>query len=69
MRFAYEWQDISGQWFRFYSNENWKFDESGYMQKRIAGINDLTILEKERKIYWPQGRRPDEHASISELGL
>jgi hypothetical protein len=69
VRFAYEWQDISGQWFRSYGNENWEFDESGYMQKRIASINDVAISENDRKFHWPQGRRPDEHASLSELGL
>ncbi|MFQ3207587.1 MAG: nuclear transport factor 2 (NTF2) superfamily protein [Glaciecola sp.] len=69
VRFAYEWQNKEGQWFRSYGNENWEFDESGYMQKRLASINDLPISEKERKFHWPQGRRPDEHSSLSELGL
>lgn len=69
VRFAYEWQDESGQWFRSYGNENWEFDERGLMQKRYASINDLAIDESERKFFWPQGRRPDDHAGLSELGL
>lgn len=69
VRFAYEWQDESGQWFRSYGNENWEFDERGLMQKRYASINDLAIAESERKFFWPQGRRPDDHAGLSELGL
>jgi nuclear transport factor 2 (NTF2) superfamily protein len=69
VRFAYEWQDKSGSWFRSYGNENWEFDEGGYMQKRIASINDLQITQKQRKFHWPHGRRPDEHLSLSELGL
>jgi uncharacterized protein len=69
VRFAYEWRDESGQWFRSYGNENWEFDERGLMQKRYASINDLAIAESERKFFWPQGRRPDEHAGLSELGL
>jgi hypothetical protein len=69
VRFAYEWQDKTGQWFRSYGNENWEFDENGYMQKRIASINDLAILEKDRKFHWQQGHRPDEHLGLSELGL
>lgn len=69
VRFAYEWHDKSGNWFRSYGNENWEFDENGYMQKRIASINDLQISETDRKFHWPQGRRPDEHPSLSELGL
>jgi nuclear transport factor 2 (NTF2) superfamily protein len=69
VRFAYEWQDESGQWFRSYGNENWEFDENGLMQKRYASINDLAIQESERKFHWPQGRRPDDHPSLSDLGL
>ena len=69
VRFAYEWQSDSGQWFRSYGNENWEFDENGFMKRRIASINDLKILESERKYHWPKGRRPDKHPSLSELGL
>jgi uncharacterized protein len=69
VRFAYEWHDDSGQWFRSYGNENWEFDELGYMRKRIASINDVPMKESERKYFWPQGRRPDDHPSLSELGL
>ncbi len=69
VRFAYEWQNDSGQWFRSYGNENWEFDAEGLMAVRHASINDLVITEAERKYHWPLGRRPDEHASLSELGL
>jgi len=69
VRFAYEWHDDSGQWYRSYGNENWEFDEHGFMQRRIASINDLPILEAERKFHWAAGRRPDDHPSLSELGL
>lgn len=69
VRFAYEWRDDSGQWFRSYGNENWEFDELGYMRRRLASINDLPIKESERKFRWPQGRRPDDHPSLSDLGL
>jgi uncharacterized protein len=69
VRFAYEWRDHSGHWFRSYGNENWEFDERGFMQRRIASINDLPITEGERKYHWPLGRRPDEHASLSDLEL
>jgi uncharacterized protein len=69
VRFAYEWHDESGQWFRSYGNENWEFDAQGLMQKRYASINDLAIEESERKFHWPQGRRPDDYAGLSELGL
>jgi len=69
VRFAYEWHDDSGQWFRSYGNENWQFDEHGLMAVRIASINDLAIAESERKYHWPLGRRPDEHPGLSELGL
>jgi len=69
VRFAYEWQDDSGNWFRSYGNENWEFDEHGFMHRRIASINDLPIQESERKYHWPLGRRPNEHPGLSELGL
>ena len=69
VRFAYEWRDDSGHWFRSYGNENWEFDENGLMRRRIASINDLPIEETERKYRWPLGRRPDEHPGLSELGL
>jgi nuclear transport factor 2 (NTF2) superfamily protein len=69
VRFAYEWHDDAGDWFRSYGNENWEFDENGLMQKRFASINDLPIKESERKFRWPQGRRPDDHPGLSELGL
>ena len=69
VRFAYEWRDDSGNWFRAYGNENWEFDESGLMRRRIASINDLPIEESERKYRWPLGRRPDEHPGLSALGL
>jgi uncharacterized protein len=69
VRFAYEWHDDSGHWFRSYGNENWEFDEQGYMRRRIASINDLPIQENDRKYRWPLGRRPDNHPGLSELGL
>lgn len=69
VRFAYEWHDEGGQWFRSYGNENWEFDENGLMASRHASINDLAISEEERKFHWPQGIRPDDHPSLSELGL
>jgi nuclear transport factor 2 (NTF2) superfamily protein len=69
VRFAYEWHDTAGNWFRSYGNENWEFDANGLMQKRYASINDLAITPAERKFHWPQGRRPDEHPGLSELGL
>jgi len=69
VRFVYEYHDASGQWFRAYGNENWEFDESGLMQRRYASINDLAIEESDRKFHWPQGRRPDDHPSLSDLGL
>ena len=69
VRFAYEWHDDSGSWFRSYGNENWEFDELGLMRRRIASINDLPIKESERKYHWPLGRRPDGHPGLSELGL
>ncbi len=69
VRFAYEWHDDAGQWWRSYGNENWEFDENGLMQKRYASINDLAINEADRLFHWPHGRRPDDHKSLSELGL
>jgi hypothetical protein len=69
VRFAYEWHDGAGHWFRAYGNENWEFDSSGLMQRRIASINDLPIHETERKFHWPQGRRPDDHPGLSDLDL
>jgi uncharacterized protein len=69
VRFAYESHDDLGQWYRSYGNENWEFNEQGYMMRRFASINDLPIKEADRKFFWPLGRRPDEHASLSELGL
>ena len=69
VRFAYEWHDDSGNWFRSYGNENWEFDEHGLMRLRIASINDLPIKESGRKYHWPLGRRPDGHPSLSDLGL
>ena len=75
VRFAYEWHDDAElkngktQWFRSYGNENWQFDANGLMELRYASINDLPITEAERKFFWPLGRRPDYHASLSELGL
>jgi len=69
VRFAYEWHDDAGNWFRSYGNENWQFDTNGLMELRYASINDLPIKETDRKFFWPLGRRPDEHASLSELGL
>jgi len=69
VRFAYEWHDEDGQWYRSYGNENWEFSDEGLMQRRIASINDLPISEEERLFRWPQGRRPDDHPGLSELGL
>ena len=69
VRFAYEWKDSSGAWFRSYGNENWEFDEAGLMKARHASINDLAIAEADRLFHWPQGRRPDEHPGLSDLGL
>jgi nuclear transport factor 2 (NTF2) superfamily protein len=69
VRFAYEWHDDSGNWFRSYGNENWEFDEHGFMRRRIASINDRPIQESERKYHWPLGPRPADHAGLSELGL
>ncbi|MEE6259299.1 nuclear transport factor 2 family protein [Plantactinospora sonchi] len=69
VRFAYECHDDAGNWFRSYGNENWEFDDDGLMRVRLASINDLPILESERKYHWPLGRRPDDHPGLSELGL
>ncbi|HTA79834.1 MAG TPA: nuclear transport factor 2 family protein [Terracidiphilus sp.] len=69
VRFAYESQDVSGKWFRSYGNENWEFDASGLMRRRHASINDLPISESDRLFHWPQGRRPDDHPGLSDLGL
>jgi nuclear transport factor 2 (NTF2) superfamily protein len=69
VRFAYEYHDDSGNWFRAYGNENWLFDDAGLMLRRHASINDLPIREDERKYRWPLGRRPDDHPSLSDLGL
>ena len=69
VRFAYEWHDDSGEWFRSYGNENWEFDTNGLMKRRIASINDFPIKETERKYRWPLGRRPDNHPGLSDLGL
>jgi nuclear transport factor 2 (NTF2) superfamily protein len=69
VRFAYEWHDDSGHWFRSYGNENWEFDENGFMMRRFASINDLPIAEGDRKYHWPLGRRPDDHPGLSDLGL
>lgn len=69
VRFAYEWHDAQGQWFRSYGNENWEFNPQGLMQQRIASINDLPILEADRKFRWSGARRPDDHPSLRELHL
>jgi nuclear transport factor 2 (NTF2) superfamily protein len=69
VRFAYEWHDNAGQWFRSYGNENWEFSPGGLIQRRIASINDLAIRQDERKFLWPQGRRPDDHPGLSDLEL
>lgn len=69
VRFAYEWHDDAGQWFRSYGNENWEFNEHGFMRRRFASINDLPIKASERKFFWPLGRRPDDHVGLSDLGL
>ena len=69
VRFAYEWHDDSGNWFRSYGNENWEFDDHGLMRRRIASINDTPITADQRKFHWPLGPRPEDHASLSALGL
>jgi nuclear transport factor 2 (NTF2) superfamily protein len=69
VRFAYEWHDDSGNWYRSYGNENWEFDGEGLMRRRIASINDVTIAEADRLYRWPSGPRPDDHPGLSDLGL
>jgi len=69
VRFAYEWHDDAGQWYRSYGNENWEFNDAGLMVYRHASINDKPIAETERKYHWPMGRRPDGHPELSELGF
>ena len=69
VRFAYEWHDDSGNWFRSYGNENWEFNAAGVMERRLASINDLPINVADRKYHWPLGRRPDDHPGLSDLGL
>jgi hypothetical protein len=69
VRFAYEWHDDSGHWFRSYGNENWEFNDAGLMRLRIASINDLPIAAADRKYHWASGRRPDDHPTLSALGL
>ena len=69
VRFAYEWRDDGGKWYRSYGNENWEFDDQGLMRVRIASINDLPIAAADRKYHWPLGRRPDDHPALSELGF
>jgi hypothetical protein len=69
VRFAYEWHDAGGQWWRSYGNENWAFNDQGLMQHRFASINDLAIGSSQRLFHWPLGRRPDEHPGLDELGL
>ncbi|MBS0847261.1 nuclear transport factor 2 family protein [Citrobacter sp. JGM124] len=69
VRYAYEWHDDCGNWFRSYGNENWEFSKDGLMHRRYACINDMPIKESERKFHWPSGRRPDDHPGLSELGL
>ena len=69
VRFAYEYHNDDGEWFRAYGNENWEFGEDGLMQRRIASINDYPISESDRKFHWPQGRRPDDTPTLTEFGL
>ena len=69
VRFAYEWHDDAGTWFRSYGNENWEFDDVGLMRRRLACINDLPIKEADRKFFWPLGARPADHPSLSALEL
>jgi nuclear transport factor 2 (NTF2) superfamily protein len=69
VRFAYEWHDDSGHWYRSYGNENWEFDEHGFMRRGIASINDLPIAEADRKYRWPLRPRPDGHPGLSDIGL
>jgi len=69
VRFAYEWHDDSGHWFRSYGNENWEFNDQGFMTRRFASINDVPIKDNDRKFFWALGRRPDDHPGLSDLGL
>lgn len=69
VRFAYEWHDDAGNWFRSHGNENWEFNDAGLMHRRFASINDRPIRADERRFFWPLGRRPDDHAGLDELGL
>lgn len=69
VRFAYEWRDEMGKWFWSYGNGNWEFDAEGYMARRIASINDIEISHEERLFHWPQGKRPDDHPTLTNLGL
>jgi nuclear transport factor 2 (NTF2) superfamily protein len=69
VRFAYEWHDADGQWFRSYGNENWEFDPAGLMRRRYASINDLAINDADRRFHWPLGRRPDSHGGLQSVGL
>lgn len=69
VRFAYEWHDAEGKWFRSYGNENWEFDANGLMRERHASINDIAITEQDRLFLWDQGPRPENHPGLSELGL
>ncbi|MCQ1769355.1 nuclear transport factor 2 family protein [Neorhizobium galegae] len=69
VRFAYEWHDDNGHWYRSYGNENWEFAEDGLMARRFASINDMPIKEEDRKFFWPLGRRPDDHPGLSTLDL
>ncbi|MEN3150107.1 nuclear transport factor 2 family protein [Neorhizobium sp. IRAMC:178] len=69
VRFAYEWHDDNGHWYRSYGNENWEFAEDGLMARRLASINDMPIKEEDRKFFWPLGRRPDDHPGLSNLDL
>ncbi|MFC7397997.1 DUF1348 family protein [Chelatococcus sp. GCM10030263] len=69
VRFAYEYQDDSGNWYRAYGNENWEFNENGLMRRRLASINEHPIAEAERKFHWPLGRRPDDHPGLSHFGF
>jgi nuclear transport factor 2 (NTF2) superfamily protein len=69
VRFAYEWHDDSGNWFRSYGDENWEFDDDGLMRRRFACINDAPIREADRRFHWPLGRRPDDHPGLSDLGF
>ena len=69
VRYAYEWHDDTGHWYRSYGNENWEFDGNGLMRRRFACINDLPIKQSDRRFHWPLGRRPDDHPGLSELGM